>query len=136
MAVIRTPDFAMRQAPPSSSGTPPRLPSVTSASLGRALAISALVAANAPGAQATTVRLAVRVARHSARGWAHPALDDDVYFSIGSPLQPRIPEVVLFRLPMIYPPAHFGAPTFERTMEQLVEVPTAYTRSKLAGAQP
>ncbi|MCC6155402.1 MAG: prepilin-type N-terminal cleavage/methylation domain-containing protein [Candidatus Hydrogenedentes bacterium] len=65
-----------------------------------------------------------------------PALMDQVYFSIGSPLQPRIPEVVLFRLPMIYPPAHFGAPTYERTMEQLVEVPTAYTRSKLAGAQP
>lgn len=60
----------------------------------------------------------------------------DRFASYASPLQPRIPEVVMVRLPMVYPPAHHGAPTFERTMEQLIEVPTAYTRSKLAGAQP
>lgn len=60
----------------------------------------------------------------------------DRFTSYASPLQPRIPEVVMVRLPMVYAPAHHGAPTFERTMEQLIEVPTAYTRSKLAGAQP
>ncbi len=60
----------------------------------------------------------------------------DRFASYASPLDPRIPEVVMVRLPMVYPPAHHGAPTFERTMEQLIEVPTAYTRSKLAGAQP
>lgn len=49
----------------------------------------------------------------------------------GSPLRARLPEVVLARLPLVYSPAHFNAPNFERKMEQLIEIPTAYTRSRL-----
>jgi hypothetical protein len=53
-----------------------------------------------------------------------------------SPLQPRLPEAVMVRLPMVYSAAYLSAPNFERSMEQLVDVPTAYTRSKLAYENP
>jgi len=56
--------------------------------------------------------------------------------AFGSPLLPRLPEAVMVRLPMVYPPSHSGAPVFERNLEQLIDVPTAYTRSKLAYEGP
>ena len=72
----------------------------------------------------------------SAKLPANGVLADNIYGAYGSPWTPRIPEVVMVRLPMMYAPAHFGAPAYERTMEQLIEVPTAYTRSKLASVNP
>lgn len=49
----------------------------------------------------------------------------------GSPLTPRIPEVVLARLPFAYNSAWLTAPPFERRLEQLIDVPSAFTRSSL-----
>jgi len=65
---------------------------------------------------------------------AGETVDNDLAY--GSPLQPRLPEAVLVRMPLTYPPAHFNAPVFERNMEQLIDVPTAYTRSQLAYEGP
>lgn len=64
-----------------------------------------------------------------------PGLPDG-FTSYGSPLQPRLPEVVMVRVPMVFDPAYLKAPNFERSMELLIEVPTAYTRSQLAYEQP
>lgn len=58
------------------------------------------------------------------------------FAAYGSPLHPRLPEAVMVRLPMVYDPAYLSAPNFERSMEQLIDVPTAYTRSKLAYTNP
>jgi prepilin-type N-terminal cleavage/methylation domain-containing protein len=60
----------------------------------------------------------------------------ETFVAYGSPLHPRLPEAVMVRLPMVFDSAHVNAPTFERFMEQLVDVPTAYTRSHLAYEQP
>lgn len=57
----------------------------------------------------------------------------DMTADLGSPLLPRLPEMVLVRFPFVYDSPYPGAPHFERNLEQLIDVPTAYTRKVLGG---
>lgn len=49
----------------------------------------------------------------------------------GSPLGPWLPDVVRINLTFAFESPHFGAPDFVRKMDELVQIPTAYTRSKV-----
>jgi prepilin-type N-terminal cleavage/methylation domain-containing protein len=60
-------------------------------------------------------------------------VDLDTTADLGSPLLPRLPEMVLVRFPFVYDSPYPGAPHFERNLEQLIDVPTAYTRTVLGG---
>jgi prepilin-type N-terminal cleavage/methylation domain-containing protein len=51
--------------------------------------------------------------------------------NVGNPLTPRIPEVVALRLPFAYERAYPTAPQFERNLEQVIDVPSAYARTAL-----
>jgi hypothetical protein len=54
--------------------------------------------------------------------------------NIGNPLTPRLPEIVALRLPFAYERPYPTAPQFERNLEQVIDVPTAYARSALVGS--
>jgi prepilin-type N-terminal cleavage/methylation domain-containing protein len=54
--------------------------------------------------------------------------------NIGNPLTPRLPEIVALRLPFAYERPYPTAPQFERNLEQVIDVPSAYARSALVGS--
>ncbi|MBN2311740.1 MAG: hypothetical protein JXR94_22365, partial [Candidatus Hydrogenedentes bacterium] len=55
-------------------------------------------------------------------------------FPIGHPMQPRLPEMVRIHLPFMYASTYVGAPDFTRILEQMIDVPSAYTRADLVEA--
>ncbi|GMV91970.1 MAG: hypothetical protein AMXMBFR82_17480 [Candidatus Hydrogenedentota bacterium] len=62
------------------------------------------------------------------------ALNVGTTANVGNPLTPRLPEIVALRLPFAYERPYPTAPQFERNLEQVIDVPTAYSRSALGGA--
>ncbi|MCC6696299.1 MAG: type II secretion system protein [Candidatus Hydrogenedentes bacterium] len=66
--------------------------------------------------------------------WEYPTWNSDELAVAGSPLRPRLPEVVTLRLPFAYERPYPTAPQFERNLEQVIDVPTAYTRTALVAA--
>lgn len=62
------------------------------------------------------------------------ALNVGTTANVGNPLTPRLPEVVALRLPFAYERPYPTAPQFERNLEQVIDVPTAYSRAALGGA--
>jgi prepilin-type N-terminal cleavage/methylation domain-containing protein len=67
-----------------------------------------------------------------------PAWNSDAnvtsFNNIGNPLTPRLPEIVALRLPFAYERPYPTAPQFERNLEQVIDVPSAYARSALVGS--
>ena len=53
--------------------------------------------------------------------------------NVGNPLTPRLPEIVALRLPFAYERPYPTAPQFERNLEQVIDVPSAYARTALFG---
>lgn len=58
----------------------------------------------------------------------YPVNAEDV---LGSPLQPRLPEVVKVRLHFTLESAYVGVKDYSRVFEQTLDVPSAYTRAEL-----
>lgn len=61
-------------------------------------------------------------------------IDEFDEVNIGNPLTPRLPEVVTLSLPFAYERPYPTAPQFERNLEQVIDVPSAYARSALVGS--
>ena len=70
----------------------------------------------------------------ASNNWEYPTWNSDELAVAGSPLRPRLPEVVTLRLPFAYERPYPSAPQFERDLEQVIDVPTAYTRTALVDA--
>ena len=60
--------------------------------------------------------------------FAYPTSYDQ---TIGNPLKPRLPEVVKVRIHFMFESPYVGAPDHTRIIEQVIDVPSAYTRADL-----
>lgn len=53
-----------------------------------------------------------------------------VYAQLGTPVNPRLPNIVKVTLPLIYESPHLGAPDHERVAHLSIDVPTGFMRSE------
>ena len=57
------------------------------------------------------------------------ALPTSPEYALGNPLSARLPEIVRIRFTFWFESPYIGAPDFERTYTQTIELPSAYTRA-------
>lgn len=66
--------------------------------------------------------------------WDFHTWNSEEVVPAGSLMKPRLPEAVVLRLPFAYERPYPGSPQFERELRQVIDVPTAYTRTALVAA--
>lgn len=59
-----------------------------------------------------------------------PTLLEPYDVQLGSPLVPRIPEIMKMRLTFLLESPYPGAPDFRRQLEQVIDIPAGYVRTK------